>query len=134
MGIKQLKQELVSLVENKLSEILREESQLLESFDSEDIKIVDEFIENTIQKTVENELNTLIKLSESEDNVEDDIDSFKPLIVNTTVTGILSGIDTIRSLIESILVDEQSVDDPTAYEVVIEACKRRKKTKKSSRE
>jgi len=134
MGVEQIKQELVSLVENKLSEILKEDSQLLESFDNEDIKVVDEFIEYTIQKTVENELNTLVKLSEGEENIENDIDSFKPLIVSATVTGVLSGIDTIRSLIESILVEKQNIDDPAAYEVVIEACKRRKKTKKSSRE
>ena len=60
MNLNEVKAKLISIIENDLAKIFNDNRLLLESFDRDDIAILDKFIEHVIEKTVNNEVDFIV--------------------------------------------------------------------------
>jgi hypothetical protein len=128
--LEQIKQEFVNIVEQNLAQILKQNSFLIESFDQDDIRILDKFISDIISKSINQEINFIADKITEDGNIQDTIEQLKPLIIEATILKVLSGIDTIRRITESVIDREPSIEE---FELVIEACKSRSKKKKKQK-
>jgi len=136
----QLYQEILNEATIKFSELIRDTNiskQLLESFDADDIKLLDIFIEKTLSKSVMEELDSLEVLIQSKNEIlgedtvlNESLEDYKDVIIEAVINKVLAGIDFIQKFTESLQLQEQLNNNPETYELIIEACKRKRKKKK----
>jgi len=136
----QLYQEILNEATIKFSELIRDTNiskQLLESFDADDIKLLDIFIEKTLSKSVMEELDSLEALIQSKNEIlgedtvlNESLEDYKDVIIEAVINKVLAGIDFIQKFTESLQLQEQLNNNPETYELIIEACKRKRKKKK----
>ena len=66
-----------------------------------------------------------------EDTVlNESLEDYKDVIIEAVINKVLAGIDFIQKFTESLQLQEQLNNNPETYELIIEACKRKRKKKK----